>query len=253
MGLIMVVIFVVLFFTSGSREAVFFEHALQGTRWLLPIVAVAALVDSINPCAFSVLILTIAFLLSLGKLRSSILWTGASYISGIFIVYILIGLGILQTLSLFNVPHAMAKVGALILIAFGSLNLINEFFPSFPISLGIPQRAHTRIAILMEKGSVPAAFILGVVVGLFEFPCTGGPYLMILGLLHDKQTSLNGFLYLVFYNFIFVFPLILILLLASDTSVLATFDRLRKQNTRNMRFWGGMITILLGVLIFVLN
>ena len=122
-----------------------------GGKWLLPLVGLAALIDSINPCAFSVLILTIAFLLSIGKFRSSILKIGGFYIFGIFLVYILIGLGILQALHLFDTPHFMAKVGATLLIALGAINLINEFFPAFPIKLKIPHAAHRKIAELMER------------------------------------------------------------------------------------------------------
>ena len=44
----------------------------------------------------------------------------------------------------------------------------------------------------MHQATLPAAFALGVVVGLCEFPCTGGPYLMILGLLHDRGTYTSG-------------------------------------------------------------
>jgi len=69
---------------------------------LLPIITTAALVDSVNPCAFSVLILTIAFLFTLGRDRLNIFKIGLLYIIGIFIVYILIGLGILQTLQIFT-------------------------------------------------------------------------------------------------------------------------------------------------------
>src|SRR3990167_8852898 len=76
-----------------------------GGKWLLPLVAVSALVDSVNPCAFSILLLTIAFLFSIGKMRSKILEIGSFYILGIFMVYMLIGLGILQTLHLFDTPH----------------------------------------------------------------------------------------------------------------------------------------------------
>src|SRR3989338_9187999 len=81
-------------------------------KWLFPLVGVAALIDSINPCAFSILLLTIAFLLTLGKTRRSILTIGGSYIVGLFFTYILIGLGIFQVLHLFNTPHFMARVGA---------------------------------------------------------------------------------------------------------------------------------------------
>ena len=104
----------------------------RGGTWLLPLVGVAALIDSINPCAFSILVLTIAFLLSIGKLRSSVLTIGSAYIFGIFMVYLLIGLGLLQALHIFDTPHFMGKVGAILLIALGMINLINEFFPKFP-------------------------------------------------------------------------------------------------------------------------
>ncbi|MBE0626729.1 MAG: hypothetical protein IH606_18160, partial [Burkholderiales bacterium] len=84
----------------------------EGGTWLLPLIGVAALIDSINPCAFSILLVTIAFLLSIGKIRSSVLAIGSAYILGIFLVYLLIGLGLLQTLHIFDTPHFMAKVGA---------------------------------------------------------------------------------------------------------------------------------------------
>src|SRR3990167_8246300 len=185
-------------------------------KWMLPLVSVAALIDSINPCAFGILLLTIAFLLSLQKTRSSILKIGGVYIFGLITVYILIGLGILQALHLFDTPHFMAKVGAALLIALGGINLINEFFPAFPIKLRIPQVAHAKMASLMNKASLPAVFLLGVLVGLCEFPCTGGPYLMVLGLLHDAQTQFRGFGYLIWYNLIFILPLVVILMIASD-------------------------------------
>src|SRR3972149_6693187 len=119
-------------------------------KWLLPLVVVAALIDSINPCAFSILILTIAFLFSTGKLRSSVLEIVSSYILGIFLVYMLIGLGILQTLHIFDTPHFMAKVGATLLVALGLINLTNEFVPAFPIKVGTPPAANCRDELVGE-------------------------------------------------------------------------------------------------------
>lgn len=221
-------------------------------KWLLPIIVAAAVVDSINPCAVSILLLTVAFLFSLGKMRSGILKTGASFIAGIFIVYGLIGLGILQTLQIFNIPHFAAKIGASLLIFFGAINLMNEFLCAFPIKLKIPQTAHLRMARLMEKGSVPAAFLLGTFVGLFEFPCTGGPYLMVLGLLHDQVTYLSGLAYLLLYNLIFVLPLVIILLIASESGLLEKVQQWRKENARQMKLWTSLAMVALGVIIFLL-
>lgn len=222
----------------------------EGGTWLLPLVAVAALIDSINPCAFSILLLTVAFLLSIGKLRSSVLSIGSAYIFGIFLVYLLIGLGLLQTLHIFDTPHFMAKVGASLLLLLGAINIANELVPNFPVRLAIPHAAHRKIAVLMEKASVPTAVALGVLVGLCEFPCTGGPYLMVLGLLHDNVTYYTGVSYLFLYNLIFILPLVLILLIASDKSLLAKVQAWQQSERKAMRFGGGIAMMALGVIVF---
>jgi len=224
----------------------------DGGKWLLPLIAVAALIDSINPCAFSILLVTIAFLLSVGKIRSSVLAIGSAYILGIFLVYLVIGLGLLQTLHIFDTPHFMAKVGASLLIVLGLINITKEFYPAFPLKLGIPQAAHRRIAVLMEQASVPTAFVLGGLVGVCEFPCTGGPYLMVLGLLHDYATYYTGAAYLVMYNAIFVLPLLLILLIASDQTLLAKVQAWQQGERKVMRWGGGAAMVALGALIFAI-
>lgn len=237
-------------FAPVSAEAVW--KISNGGRLLFPLISVSALVDSVNPCAFSILLLTIAFLFTLGRTRRNIIAVGGAYIVGIFVVYLLIGLGILQTLHLFNTPHVMAKVGAALLIAFGAVELLNAFFPAFPIKLGIPHAAHERMAILMERASFVAAFGLGLFVGLCEFPCTGGPYLLVLGLLHDHETFWSGFGYLIWYNLIFVLPLGVILLVASNRALLERVREWRKEKGNAMRIWTGVIMLALGVAIFAM-
>lgn len=250
-GLAVLIGLVSFFRFSGMGVSVVWQIS-DGGKWLLPLVSVAALIDSINPCAFSILLLTIAFLFSIGKFRSSILKIGGFYIAGIFAVYMLIGLGILQTLHLFNTPHFMAKVGAWLLIALGAINLIGQLFPAFPVRLRIPQAAHHKIAKLMENVSVPTAFLLGGLVGLCEFPCTGGPYLMVLGLLHDQATYLTGLGYLLLYNVIFILPLVIILTLASHRILLEKVQNWQRKRSGLMRLGGGAAMIILGILIFFL-
>ena len=243
---------VVMLFKLGNFGTAALWNASEGGRWLLPLVGVAALIDSVNPCAFSILLLTIAFLLSIGKLRSNVLRIGSAYIAGIFIVYLLIGLGLLQALHLFDTPHFMANVGAGLLVLLGVLNVVNALVPAFPIKLAIPHAAHRRIAVLMEQASVPTAFLLGGLVGLCEFPCTGGPYLMVLGLLHDQTTYFAGVGYLILYNVLFVLPLVLILLFASDESLFARVQAWQERKRQAMRLGGGGAMVALGLLIFAL-
>jgi len=237
-------------YSSGGTAALW--SASEGGQWLLPLIAVAALIDSVNPCAFSILLLTVAFLLSIGKLRSNVLQIGSAYIVGLFVVYLLIGLGLLQTLHIFDTPHFMANVGAGLLVLLGLVNVTNEFVPAFPIKLAIPHSAHKKMAVLMERASMPTAVVLGGLVGICEFPCTGGPYLMVLGLLHDQTSYYTGVGYLLLYNVIFVSPLVLILLFASDNSLLGKVQQWQQQRRRGMRLWGGAAMVALGLFIFAM-
>ena len=211
----------------------------------------AAAIDSVNPCAFSVLLITIGFLLSLSFSRKRIFLIGGTYVFGVFITYILIGLGILQTLSAFGAPHIMAKIGALILIILGLINIAGEVFPNFPIKLAIPASAKPKIARLMEKASMPTAFVLGALVAMYEFPCTGGPYFLVLGLLHDGKTFWQGFGYLIIYNLIFILPLVVILTLASNRALHSKVKEWKKTKRSGIKIWGAAALIILGFIILI--
>lgn len=246
---LIIVLAALLLLKSSTGSAQFIWNMSNGGTFLFPLVSLSALIDSINPCAFSILLLTIAFLFSLGTMRIGMLKIGMAYIFGIFLSYLLIGLGILGTLHIFNTPHFMGKLGAFLLIAFGIINLLGQFFPKFPIKLQIPKAAHGKMADLMKKSSLSAVFFLGMLVGLCEFPCTGGPYLMVLGLLRDGATYVKGLLYLIWYNLLFVSPLIVVLIVASDRSVLEKLQDWKRNHLNKTKVIGGIIMILLGIFI----
>ncbi len=239
--------------------ALFFQKANIGTQWLwdvskggtvlLPLIAVSAIIDSINPCSFSVLLVSIIFLFSIGKERNKIIKYGLIYILGIFAAYFLIGLGLLQALHIFDIPHFMSKLAAGILVLFGLLEIINVAFPKFPIKLGIPHSAHHKMNELVKVATVPAMFGLGMLVGLCEFPCTGGPYLAVLGLLHDTKSYWQGARYLILYNVIFILPLIAILFFASNKLLIEKVQGYHQQNKRTARLVTGVLMILLAFII----
>ncbi|TAL19276.1 hypothetical protein EPN90_03860 [Patescibacteria group bacterium] len=241
----------VLLFRSQAFTGALWQIS-NGGQWLLPLILVSAVIDSVNPCAFSVLLLTIAFLLSIGSLRAKILRVGLVYILGIFTVYLLIGLGILQVLHLFNTPHFMGRLGALLLMVLGAVNLLYAFVPKFPVKFRLPHSLHHAMATLMDRATVPTAFVLGTLVGLCEFPCTGGPYLMVLGLLHDRATYLPGVGYLLIYNLIFVSPLVVLLALASDKTLQVKVENWYNKDRRQMKIIGAIAMVLLGLIIFYL-
>ena len=89
-------------------------------------------------------------------------------------------------------------------------------------------------------------------VGLFEFPCTGGPYLLILSLLHDSASFVSGALYLIYYNLIFVLPLVLILLISHSSFVLDKINFWRKTSSRNLEIGSSLAMIILALIILLL-
>ncbi len=234
--------------SSGSAE--FLWQISNGGTWLLPLVLVSSLLDSVHPCSFSILLITIAFVFAMQMTRGKVLQIGGTYIAGIFAAYLLIGLGLLQVLHLFNTPHFMGKLGATLLIGFGTINIANAFFPRFPVKLKIPSVSHAPMAALMEQASLPAAFGLGLLVGICQFPCMGGPYLMVIGLLHDQVTYASGFGYLVLYNLILIAPLVAVLWIAANQALLEKLQEWKKTNLKGVRQWSGVAMIGIGFLVF---
>ena len=248
---IVAIIGLLLFKASPTASTIIWQWSHQGV-WLLPLVFFSALLDSIHPCSFSILLLTVAFLFGMQMSRKRIVQVGGTYIFGIFVSYLLIGLGILKVLHLFNTPHFMGKLGAVLLIAFGVINILNKFFPRFPIKLRLPHSAHSAMSTLIDRASILAAFGLGLLVGICQFPCMGGPYLMVIGLLHDQVTYLKGFGYLFFYNIILILPLFIVLLIAADKILVDRVREWQKQKQSVVRWVGGLLMIILGLLIYLL-
>lgn len=243
--LVALVLVVTLKYSSGFPT--FLWSVSGGGVWLLPLVAFSALLDSVHPCSFSILLITIAFLFGLQMTRKKILQIGGLYIAGIFAAYFTIGIGILKVIHIFNTPHFMGKLGAAMLIIFGLLNLAGALFPKFPLKLKIPDAAHRSMGRLINTVSMPAAFALGLLVGLCQFPCMGGPYLMVIGLLHDHATYFRGFGYLVLYNVILVVPLVATLWIAANPALIDKVKEWKTTNMRNVHLWAGIAMVIIGI------
>jgi len=94
---------------------------------IILIVLSSGFLDGIHPCGFAVLLFFLSLLFVLKKTRGQMITIGSSFILGVFLAYLLIGLGIMGTLSLFGEPHLMARLGAYLVILLGLLNLRDYF------------------------------------------------------------------------------------------------------------------------------
>lgn len=249
-GIVLVVILgIVILKNSPATSEIIWSISRQGT-WLLPLLLVSAILDSVHPCSFSILLITIAFLFGIQMSREKILQLGGTYIAGIFTAYFLIGLGILKVLHLFNTPHFMGKLGATLLIVFGVINLLNRFFPRFPVKLKIPHMVKGPMGKLMDRASFPAVFGLGFLVGICQFPCMGGPYLMVIGLLRDQVTYMSGFGYLFLYNLILILPLVVVLWISAKKEMVDKVQVWKRDNMDGLKLWAGIAMIIIGILVY---
>jgi cytochrome c biogenesis protein CcdA len=218
---------------------------------LLPAVITTGLLDSVNPCAFAVILLLLAFLFTLRQSRSRILQLGFVYILMIFLVYFAIGLGILRAVRFSDDPHFVARAGSWILIGLGIINLFEYFFPKFPIKLRMPKIAGARTNDLIKQATLPATIAAGLLVGLCTFPCSGGIYVSIITLLNAKTTLAWGLAYLGLYNVMFVLPLILILLAVGNRATAKAWARWERENYLSIRLGYGLTMVALGAVMLI--
>lgn len=221
----------------------------KGFWGLFGIVTTSAFLDGINPCAVAVLLFFIAFLFSIKRTKAGIWKMGLVYIAAIYFAYLLIGLGIAQAIIISGAPHLMAIVGAYLVIILGVIQLIGIVSPKFPIKLRIPISTKAVLEKWLYKSTIPAAFIGGFIVGLCTFPCSGGIYVAIIGMLASSQTQLSGFMWMLWYNLVFVAPLIIILLLSSSEKATEQLQQLERRESKKSKVIIGLTMIALGLII----
>ncbi len=216
----------------------------------LGVVIVAALIDSINPCAFGVLLFLMAVMLSLGSNKRA-LRSGLIYTVVIFFVYLLAGLGIMKLINSFSILNYVSMVVGVVVLIGGIIELKDFFWEGKGISLKIPVGAKPLLEKYIRKGTLPAMFVLGALVALVELPCTGGIYLAILSLISNSGGE--GIVYLLIYNFIFVLPLFLLTFMIYRGMKVEGINDWVQNNKKFMRLAAGLIMLflaftLLGVL-----
>jgi cytochrome c-type biogenesis protein len=220
-------------------------------RALLPLVLGTGLLDGLNPCAFAVLLFFIAFLFTIRRTTASIWGMGLVYVGAIYLAYFLIGLGLMRAVLFVNDHHFMARVGSWLVIGLGLINLKDYFFPQLPVHLRIPTIAHGTIQDRLKRATLPAAAVGGFLVGLCTFPCSGGIYVAIVGLLAAQTTYLQGVGYLGLYNLAFVIPLLVILAGVGNRRVMHHIRLAEQSSRRWVRLATGLGMVLVGAVILI--
>jgi len=229
----------------------------------LGIIIGAALVDSINPCVIGVLIFLIAFMTRLFKSAKRMVLGGLFYTAVVYITYLVLGLGILKITVGIGIATTFYWIAALIAIVAGLLEIKDYFWYGKGFTLQIIPGGAKRLeyytnAIGKMEQRHPALlflmlFLLGIFVVLVELPCTGAPYLAVLGLLAQGEYA-RALPLLLLYNFVFVLPLLVIIGLSYAGVSSERFENWRKKHRGLMRLGIGIFLLALGFyMIYSLN
>lgn len=221
-----------------------------GTISMLTVIG-AALVDSINPCAIAVLLILLSALLVTGE-RKRALKAGIAFTISIYIVYFLFGLGLFSALQITGLSYWFYKFIGLLAIIIGILN-IKDFFKygAGGFVMEIPKKWRPSLQRLLRSVTSPiGAFFMGFLVCLFELPCTGGPYIFVLGLLAEKTTRLMATPILLIYNLFFILPLIIITLFVFwGFTTVEKAKAWKERNIRLLHLIAGLIMVALGIIV----
>ena len=193
-------------------------------RFGVPAVAVAGLVDGVNPCALAALVFLLSLLSISGRSHHEVLATGLLFAAGVFIAYFGVGFGIfkgIQALKGFELAaqilYPLAALGTLILaiLTFRDYRRAKAGSPE-DISLKLPrslQKAGHAVTRTLLRGRwfLLLAVVAGAAVSLLELFCTGQIYLPTLIYLSSRGKLLARVIpMLALYVTMFTLPVILL-------------------------------------------
>jgi len=158
--------------------------------------------------------------------RKTVLKSGIAYSVAIFVIYYLMGFGLLKLILYVQEARLLVVILG---ISVGVRAVLNFVFGVFGLSFGlrdaigsflnrkftrVPQFFSKRISVYLRMASERpmTAFIIGVVTSTFLLPCTSGPYLIALSLIASLETVAEGLFLLTVYNAVIITPFLAITL-----------------------------------------
>lgn len=214
-----------------------------------------ALADSINPCAIAVLTMVLmSILIQNPDKRKKVLYAGIAFTASVYVGYLFYGLIIIQFFNTFaeilRQNSGLIYNGlAILAMIMGALN-IKDYFMYKPGSFAteMPIWMRPKVKRIINKITSPrGAFIIGFLVTIFLLPCTIGPYIVASGLLAELGT-IGAIPWLLYYNLIFVLPMIgITILVFGGFAMVDEVSGWKERNIRRLHLIAGILLFLVGI------
>jgi cytochrome c biogenesis protein CcdA len=217
----------------------------------------AGLVDGLNPCAFATLVFFVSYLAFTGRRGRDILFVGLSFTLGVFLTYLLVGVGLLRAVQSLRFFTALGRwvylITALLCVILAVLTF-RDFFKAragqmTEMTLRLPMGLRRRIhKVIRESAQVRAfvvmAFVTGFVVSLLELACTGQVYLpTIMFVMSVPELAARAVLYLLLYCVMFILPLLVVFVLSYFGTSSEQLGRFVNRHTATIKFVTGLVFV----------
>jgi len=237
-------------------------------RFSLSAVLIAGFIDGINPCAFATIIFLISYLTFLGKKSREILFYGVIFTFGVFIAYLLAGMGLMAGLRQLSGFPVITKVIYLVIAIFAFVLGIISLYDYVLFRRGemakwklqLPMAFKKRVHKIIREGTQSqragflGTFALGFIIAGTEVICTGQVYLPTIGyIMTIPKLRVHALFNLFLYNIMFIIPLVAIFVavffgVTSEKMAMAT-----KGHTGTVKLLTAILFIGLGVFLFFLR
>ena len=220
-----------------------------------------ALIDGFNPCTLFILTMLLGLMLSVSHSRKKIFVVGYTFVIVVMFIYFLFMLAWLEIFKFIGFIRPLSIAIGLLALFAGLINCKELFFFRKGFTLMIAEknkapliRKIQAMKEVIQKGStlavIGASVTLAAFSSLVELPCTAGFPIIYTSILAGKglEHGLWHILYLLFYNLVYVLPLSAVILIFG-----ITFHgrQISKHQMQIIKYVGGFIMILLGILLLV--
>ncbi len=232
--------------SETAQASVSFMERMKFFLILVP----AAVWDSINPCAFAVMIILLTSILKEQKSRYKVLLAWFLFVLAIFISYTAMWIGLYSALASTERIFYLKLFIWIIWILVGLANLKDYFWYGKGFRMEVPTSWRPLMKKLLKRVVSPmGAFFIWFIISLFLLPCTSGPYFVVLGYLAAESADINmwGYMYIIIYNIIFIIPMVIIaIMIAFKYKWADELEELKELNVEKMHLITWIIMLALG-------
>ncbi|NPE29333.1 cytochrome c biogenesis protein [Methanococcoides sp. SA1] len=218
------------------------------------IVLITGLLAGFNPCLLAVMAFLASVTISSNGGKKEMLVVIGGFCAGIFTTYMIAGMSFLKAVTIF--PGSRESITLFMTILIGVLG-IWHIYDAYHLkrhsrsTFKTPGSVVSFMDNIHGKNALALSFFAGGLFSLVKAPCVGAVYLSILDMLIARTDLLEGAVYLVIYNFGVVLPVLVLGVFLAFGMSPESVMQFREKRRSSIRFFTGVILILLSVLLYL--